>query len=159
MFKNQMIKSFLRVAGPCLLLAAAACVTKTNQTGYVKEAEITEAVIIGQSSRDDVREKLGSPSSQSTFGTETWYYISGHTEAVAFFTPDIVEQEVIRVEFNDSGIVSDVKKLSKKDGKEFDLVKRTTPTEGHSMGIMEQLLGNIGRFNRQEEAGTLDTRR
>ncbi len=154
-----MLKSFLRLAGPCLLIATAACVTKTSQTGYVKEAEISESVIIGQSSRDEVREKLGSPSSQSSFGTETWYYISGHTEAVAFFTPDIVEQEVIRIEFNDSGIVSDVKKLTKKDGKEFDVVKRTTPTEGHSMGIMEQLLGNIGRFNKPVEAGTLDTRR
>lgn len=154
-----MIKPFLKLSTLCLLLASAACVTKTSQTGYVKEAEITEAVIIGQSSRDDVRGKLGSPSSQSTFGTETWYYISGHTEAVAFFTPDIVEQEVIRIEFNDSGIVTDVKKLTKKDSKEFDLVKRTTPTEGHSMGIMEQLLGNIGRFNRPEEAGTIDTRR
>ena len=33
------------------------------------------------------------------------------------------------------------------NSQDIDIVSRTTPTEGHTLGFFEQILGNIGRFN------------
>lgn len=129
----------------CLLLLA--CAPKVDQHGYVKAGDWKEQVAIGRTSKDEVLAAFGSPSAQNSFGAETWYYISSRQETVAFLKPEVVEQDVVRIEFDQAGIVSDVTAFDKNSGKEFSLVKRTTPTEGHSMGVVEQLLGNIGRFN------------
>ena len=143
----QSVRKLPLIALPCLLLALPACVSKTNNGGYVNDLDINNEVIIGQSTRNDVMERLGSPSSKSSFGNEAWYYISDQQETVAFLKPEITDQRVTRVEFDEAGLVKNIQHLSKKDRLEFDTVTRTTPTEGHSMTVMEQLLGNVGRFN------------
>ncbi len=147
----QRIKYISRVSLPCLLLASAVatpgCITKTDSGGYVNDIDIKDEIKTGQTTRDQVSELLGSPSAKSSFGSEVWYYISERTESVAFFRPEVTDQRVTRVEFDNAGVVSSLQQMSMKDSKEFSIAKRTTPTEGHSMGIMEQLLGNVGRFN------------
>jgi outer membrane protein assembly factor BamE (lipoprotein component of BamABCDE complex) len=130
------------------LTTLAACSPKVETQGYMKEGDIKSQVAVGQSMREDVREKLGSPSAQSSFGNETWYYISSRKETTGFFKPELVEQDVTRIEFGTDGRVASVQTFDKSQSREFDLVKRTTPTEGHQLGFMEQVLGNIGRFNK-----------
>jgi outer membrane protein assembly factor BamE (lipoprotein component of BamABCDE complex) len=153
MFIFQNIKNFSALALPCLLLALSGCVSKTDKGGFVNDLDIANEVIVGQTTRDEVVERIGSPSSKSTFGNESWYYISDSIETVAFFKPEITDQRVTRIEFDQAGVVTNVQQLSKKDRLEFDTVNRTTPTEGHSMTIMEQLLGNVGRFNSPGSVG------
>jgi outer membrane protein assembly factor BamE (lipoprotein component of BamABCDE complex) len=140
MKQNQIVNIFL-------LLTLAACSTKVSNGGYVHDGDIKDEIVIGQTTKDQVKDKLGSPSSQSTFGAETWYYITNRQETVAFFKPEIVKQDVVSVEFDATGIVSKVSTFNKDDGQQFAMEKQTTPTEGHTLGFFEQLLGNIGRFN------------
>lgn len=135
------------------LCGVTACDPKVDTGGYVSEAPIKELISAGKSTRDEVLSKLGSPSSQSSFGEETWYYITDRKEAYAFLKPEVVEQEVTRITFDPSGVVSKVETYNKDDGAEFSLVKRTTPTEGHQLGFFEQIVGNIGRFN-HPDSGT-----
>jgi len=130
------------------LVFLAACSPKVENHGYMKQGEIKDALVVGQTTKDEVLTALGSPSAQSSFGEEAWYYISSRREATAFFKPKVTEQDIIRIAFDAGGVVSKVENYNKDNAKEFDTVKRTTPTEGHSMGIMEQLLGNLGRFNK-----------
>ncbi len=129
------------------LLALAACSPKVAAGGYVHDGDLKDQLVVGQTTKDQVKEKLGSPSSQSTFGNETWYYITNRQETVAIFKPEIVTQNVVSIEFDSTGLVSKVNNFSQKDGEEFAMVRQTTPTEGHTLGFFEQLLGNIGRFN------------
>jgi outer membrane protein assembly factor BamE (lipoprotein component of BamABCDE complex) len=128
-------------------------ISKVNNAGYVREVEIKEQISIGSSTKDDVLSKLGSPSSQSTFGNETWYYITAKKEGLAFMKPEVVEQHVTRVEFDNGGVVSAIESFDHDDGHDFKIAKRTTPTEGHSLGFFEQILGNIGRFNAPSDKG------
>ncbi len=128
-------------------MVLAACAPKVDNHGYMKDAEWKDNIVIGKTTKDEVTAKFGSPSAQNTFGAETWYYITSRQETVAFLKPEVVDQETIRVEFDQAGVVSNVVAYDKSSGKQFDIVKRTTPTEGHSMGVIEQFLGNIGRFN------------
>jgi outer membrane protein assembly factor BamE (lipoprotein component of BamABCDE complex) len=155
MNKNQPVRSFFVLAAMGLALAAAACSPKVDSGGYVKKDDIKEQITEGKTSKEEVLSKLGSPSSQSSFGNEAWYYITSRKEAYAFLKPDITEQEVIRIEFDKKGLVSSVSTYDKSQSADINLVKRTTPTEGHTLGFFEQVLGNIGRFNKSDDKGTL----
>ncbi len=145
--KNQSLKKQL-LACAVSSLVLVSCSPKVDNGGYVHEDPIKNLVTVGTTTREDVRTKLGSPSSQSSFGDETWYYITDRKEAYAFLKPEIVEQEVTSIAFDTKGVVSKVDNYTIDNGQDFDLVKRTTPTEGHTLGFFEQILGNIGRFNR-----------
>jgi outer membrane protein assembly factor BamE (lipoprotein component of BamABCDE complex) len=128
----------------CLL---AACSAKVDTRGYVSTGDIKTMVSVGQT-RDEVLTNLGSPSSQSSFGNETWYYISSRKEATAFLKPEVVKQDVTKIEFDTAGMVSKVETFNEENSQDIAIAKRKTPTEGHSLGFMEQLLGNVGRFNK-----------
>jgi outer membrane protein assembly factor BamE (lipoprotein component of BamABCDE complex) len=144
MNRNQLVITISAL----LLLSQASCATKVDTGGYVHDTDIKSQLTVGKTSKDDVRSLLGSPSSQSSFGSESWYYITDRKESVAFLKPEITEQDVTRVEFDQAGLVSKVEKYDKDDAQEFSVTKRATPTEGHTLGFFEQILGNIGRFNR-----------
>lgn len=131
-----------------VILAVAACSPKVDVRGYVADGDIKDKIAIGRTTKDEVLAALGSPSAQSTFGDEAWYYIAARQETVAFLKPETAEQNVTRIAFDGSGVVSDIQTYDKTAGREFAVVKRTTPTEGHSMNMVEQMLGNIGRFNK-----------
>lgn len=137
-----------------LLLALAACEPKVDVRGYQASDDWKKGLLVGQTTKEQVEAQLGSPSARSTFGAEVWYYVSSRKETVAFLAPELAEQNVLKIEFDNAGMVSDVKTYDKQDGQEFDMVKRTTPTEGHTLGFFEQILGNVGRFNNPGGTGS-----
>lgn len=106
----------------------------------------------GELSRDDIANMLGSPSSIATFGEETWYYISKQTETVAFFEPEILDQQVVAIAFDDSGIVASVSTYGLDDAQNIEPSNRVTPTGGRELTILEQLFGNLGRFAGKQPA-------
>ncbi len=89
---------------------------------------------------------LGSPSTKSSFGEETWYYIANNKNQNLFSDDDMVEQEVLAIYFNEDDKVYNVESYGIRDSKQIELSDRTTPTAGHNLTVMEQLLGNVGRF-------------
>ena len=137
------------VLGVALMLALAltACRARIDDRGYMPDPDDVARIKPGMQGRDEVREILGSPSSVSTFSDSHWYYISKKTSTTAFFKPETLEQKVIEVDFDEAGLVSDVRNYSLKDGEKIDPVERKTPSPGRELGFMEQLIGNIGKFN------------
>lgn len=130
----------------CLILAA--CSPIVDNKGYVKQTEIKEKLVVGQTSKQEVLDRFGSPSSQSSFGAETWYYIHNRKETTGPLKPKVVDQDITRIEFDTAGMVSKVESYSQDQAKQIANVKRETPTEGHTLGFIEQVLGNVGRFNK-----------
>lgn len=119
--------------------------------GYIATKPIEAEIAVGQS-KEDVRRILGSPSTVSGYPPETWYYISRERETVAFLAPELTGQKVARIEFDGAGNVSKFEQFGKDAARDMDYVDRKTPTEGRSLGIAEQLLGNLGRFNTPRDA-------
>jgi len=140
------------------LLLVSACSPKVEDRGYIKNASWKDSIIVGQTTKQEVQDKFGSPSSQSSFGADTWYYISSQKEAFAFLKPEITQQEIADIQFDASGVVSAVNVYGKENAQQIELVKRTTPTEGHRMSFVDQTLGNLGRFNKPgSTSGTSNT--
>ena len=136
----------LCVAVLSTLLAVSACTSRIATHGNLPDPERLAEVKPGEMAKDEVAEILGSPSSKSMFGEETWYYISERKETTAFFKPELTERKVLIVRFDKEGYVSALETLGAEDGREIDPVERKTPTAGNEITILQQLLGNFGKY-------------
>jgi len=126
-------------------LLAAACSPIVDNRGHSLQALDLSQITIGTSQREDVKAILGSPSLESDYGN-TWYYVTMQKETSGVLSPEITRQDITEISFDEAGTVSDIHKYSKKDGKPVELVEKSTPSAGHSLTFIEQLLGNVGRF-------------
>lgn len=132
-------------------LAAPACAPVVELRGNLPPPEQVELVKVGTTSRDEVQSLLGTPSNVTPFGDETWHYISTVTERKAFFEPVVLERKVITVVFDRSGTVRALDTKGLQDGKEITPVDRETPSAGKEMTILQQMLGNVGKFSKESK--------
>ncbi|MEM1398675.1 MAG: outer membrane protein assembly factor BamE [Pseudomonadota bacterium] len=130
-----------------LVVTLIACGPVIRTRGSLLTDDVVARVTVGQSTSDQVVSSLGPPSTVSTFSPNIWYYVGERTEKSAFFPPEVVERRVVRVVFDPAGRVESVDQLSLEDAQEILVVERETPTLGRQVTFMEQLLGNLGRFN------------
>ena len=128
------------------IIAASACTPTTNVRGnIIQDFQISE-VTPGYDSRTDVLKKMGSPTTKGTFDENIWYYIGQETEKRGILDPEVVKERIIMVTFNDEGLVETIQDM---DNNRVDLpiAREKTPTSGNEITVMQQFLGNIGRFN------------
>jgi outer membrane protein assembly factor BamE (lipoprotein component of BamABCDE complex) len=143
-------------ASAVVTLAAAtlvACVPNVDQRGNLPEPEKLAEIHPGRTTRDQVVKILGTPSSTGIFDDKRWYYISRKTKQVAFFDPDVLDQQVYIVNFDGKGVVQTVDHKDLKDGREIEPAPGATPAPGRELTLVEQVLGNIGRFNKSSAGG------
>ena len=138
--------TFFCVAG---LTAAylAACSPQIANRGNLPEPEDLAQIKVGQSTKGDVTDLLGTPSSVATFDPNVWLYISRQVETLAFFKPEVTKQEVVVISFDTANRVDLVKEYHLEDGKRVEPSDRVTPTAGRELTILQQLFGNLGRFS------------
>jgi outer membrane protein assembly factor BamE (lipoprotein component of BamABCDE complex) len=129
------------------LVGLTGCDPQIAQRGFVSTPGSEEKLEVGAQSREDVVRLIGSPSAVSTFNPNVWYYIGETQESYAFLKPEIIEQKVIQVTFNESGRIAGIKNYDLKDAEKIEMVKRITPTAGKELTVLEQILGNVGKFN------------
>ena len=130
-----------------MLSVLASCSPLVDTRGHNTASDDFSQIIEGQSGKEDVQAILGTPSSRSNFGDETWYYISNTKERIGIFASEVTEQQVTAVQFNAEGRVAGIERYKKEDGKPVVLVNKETTTEGQKLTFIEQMLGNLGRFN------------
>lgn len=143
-----------RLLLPAFILLLSACAPQVTGRGHLDVTKKLERLPKEDAYKQDVLRLLGTPSTRSSFGDETWYYISAKRETLAFFKPETTEQNVVAIQFDANGKVTDIRKFDKKDGQDIALIEKTTPTEGREYGFWEQMLGNLGRFNGAGKSGT-----
>ena len=130
-----------------LIVATTGCTTRVDVRGNKPDADVLQTILEDKYSRDQVTQVLGTPSTVALFTNETWLYISQTTETLAFLEPEVIDQTVVVVQFSDAGEVSSVDTLGVEDGRLVQLSNKTTPTLGNELSAIQQMLGNIGRFN------------
>ena len=129
-------------------LLFSGCVRNEELRGYLADQEIISEIIPGVDNRESVQAALGTPSLTAVFGDRTWYYVSTTTQTIAFMHPSVIDQSILSVEFDQDGNVENVRTFHGEEARNVRLVKRETPTRGRTLGLLQQLFGNIGRFSR-----------
>ena len=137
-----------------LSLSLSSCVAQVASHGNTVEPERVSQIVPGVSSQQDVEVLLGSPSSVSVLDGQKWYYIGKRSRSIAFLEPDVLERQVLSIQFNPDGIVQSMDSLNADNGREVHLVERETRTRGNDLTIVQQFLGNVGRFEEDNAAGT-----
>ncbi len=130
-----------------LPLAGCALVEAPSQVrGNKVDAEVLRELVPGTSRRADVVALLGTPTARGTFDDENWYYISETTRPQVARTQAIEEMRIVVLSFDRNDTLREIKELSDEDTNNVSVVSRTTPVPGHDPTILQQLLGNVGRF-------------
>ena len=132
----------------CLLLSSCGWLMPAPVVrGNKVEPESLKELVPGTSTKADVSAIIGSPTAKDTFDDNTWLYISELTQQRIGRTLGELEQAVIVITFNEKGVLKSVEKRSQEDSLPVAVVARTTPSPGTEASFLQQLLGNIGRFN------------
>ena len=125
------------------LAGATGCTPTSTYSGFQVVDQAPSDVKVGEP-RAAVLARLGSPTAKSTFGDDTWYYMSQLSSHTAFFDPRVNRRDITAIAFaKDSGQVAAVNTYSLKDGRVIAYNGRETPTRGREMTVIEQLLGSI----------------
>ena len=125
------------------LIAAAGCAPTTQVHGYMPPPEDIARIRPGFDDTGSVEEILGRPSSNGVLRDSAWYYVQTRVESFTYNPPRVVDRTVLAVNFDQRGVVRDVRRYGLEDGRIIDLEDRTTETGGREMGVLEQLFGNI----------------
>jgi outer membrane protein assembly factor BamE (lipoprotein component of BamABCDE complex) len=132
----------------CLLLSSCGWLMPPPVLrGNKVDAESLKELVPGTSTKADVSAVIGSPTARDSFDDNTWLYISEVTQERIGRTMGELDQNVVVVNFNSDGVLTNIHKLDKNDGLPATIIARTTPSPGTEASFMQQLLGNIGRFN------------
>ncbi len=137
----------LRLSGVALaafMLAGCLGDQSPGMRGFVLDEKALEQIKQG-SSAEQVVLVLGTPSTTSTVGGQTYYYISQKvSQTFQFMDEKITDQRVVAIYLDKNNKVERVANYGLKDGKVFDFISRTTPTGGQDNSFIASLFRRIG---------------
>jgi outer membrane protein assembly factor BamE (lipoprotein component of BamABCDE complex) len=137
----------LAVGTFAIALALVGCGTPVDLRGNDPDKAAMSAIRPGVTDKASVTKLLGSPSSVATFDPNTWYYISQQTQEIAFFKPTLNDEKVVTISFDAKGVVQRVAYLGMKQHEDVEPNPDATPAPGREFTLLEQLIGNFGRFS------------
>lgn len=136
-----------RVILASVLLAAstAACISPIQDFhGYAADDVQPTAIQPGTDTRASVLAQLGSPSTESVFDENTWFYISTVRERFAYFIPKTKDRTITAIRFDEDDAVAEVLDYDETHGRVINYSSRETATRGRELGLLEQIFGTIG---------------
>jgi outer membrane protein assembly factor BamE (lipoprotein component of BamABCDE complex) len=138
----------------CLTVTACGWFLPPPQTrGNRVEQEQLKELVPGTSTKSDVTALIGSPTQKAVFDDNTWLYITEVTRQRVGQTLGLLNQQVVVLSFDDRNVLTNVKTVNNDDAVPVAVATRTTPSPGTEASFMQQLLGNIGRFNAAGSSG------
>lgn len=142
-------RSLTLTAATLSSVALSGCFTQTLVRGNSISDDRLSQVQIGDS-REQIDLLLGTPSTTATLDGFSYYYISQIEETTAFLAPQVKEQRVVAIYFDENNRVRDIGNFGLQDGKVFDLIKRKTRTTGRDVGLIGQILNNAESSSPQQ---------
>lgn len=139
-----MARNLFLIVSSVALLAACATPSRDFQ-GYVADEVAPADIKPGEDTRSTVLASLGSPSTSTPFGDDTWIYMSATRERFAFYHPKVISRDIIAIRFGEDEVVEEVVQFDETDGRVIQFASRETPTRGRELGLLEQIFGNVGR--------------
>lgn len=136
-------RTFFGFAAACALAVTLSACAEDQSKGYVLSESALQQVQPG-ASQEQVLVVLGTPSTTATLKGDVFYYISQKTHrAVAFMKPEISDQRVLAVYFNQQRRVEKIANYGMKDGRVFDFLNQVTPTAGQETNFIEHLFTGL----------------
>ena len=134
------------LAAAFLLSACSLVEAPRTLRGDRVDNEQLKELVPGTSTTKDVESLLGSPTTKGTFDNR-WIYISQTTHTRIGRLPGVDKQRVVALSFDQNGVLTKIEDHNKKDAKPIAMAGGHTPSPGSEASFLQQLLGNVGKFN------------
>ncbi|MFC3529160.1 outer membrane protein assembly factor BamE [Paracoccus mangrovi] len=126
-------------------LALSACTATYRNHGYLPPEEDLAQVVAGQTTQDELEGLIGRPSAQGLLTGAAWYYVGSRWRFYGPREPQEVERQVLAISFDEAGKVANIERFGMERGRVVVLSRRLTDTGVASLGLIRQLMGNVGR--------------
>ena len=132
----------------------AGCVGTRDHRGAVIDAELVSSIQVGVDNKDAVERLLGRPTFTSEFDANEWYYVSRDTKTVAFASPRLLDQTVLKITFDPAGNVASIQQTDEQLVARVNPVNDKTPTAGRQRTLWDDIFGNVGVVNSPATPGS-----
>lgn len=130
-----------------LALPTSAGLNEEMQRGFVFDDAVIATIKPGMDVQT-VLQTLGTPSTTSTIGNKTFYYISQTVKRrFQFQNFTVTDQKVLAIYFNKAFKVERIASYGLQDGKVFDFISRTTTSGGEEQSFVRNLFRGVTSFN------------
>lgn len=131
----------------CTIFSLNGCVPIPNTQGNFVDVTIVQQLVPGRSTKSEIREALGPPTSTNLFvQQDTWYYIGEKTEKTSFFDPKVIERIIVEINFDKDNIAQKIHMYNEKDGHHIIPDKMVTPTYGRDPSFLSNIFSNFGKY-------------
>lgn len=139
------IHNFVFLCLATISISACSSDVFLTHNGNMPAPEKVAQLKVGQS-QAEVQAILGSPSSVTSFDSNTWIYMSSTIKRVAFCNPEIIDRQLLTIKFNKDGYVTQISDYDKNDGREFAVEETQTETAGQNIGFFRKYFGGVGAY-------------
>ncbi len=114
--------------------------------GNMVSQDQLKQLVPGTSTEADATALLGSPTAHATFDSNTWIYIGQITTPQIAGFEKVHKQDVVALHFSNSGVLEKIEQKSAKNALPAPMIAGVTPSPGTSVSILQQIVGNVGRY-------------
>ncbi|WP_210527582.1 outer membrane protein assembly factor BamE [Rubellimicrobium arenae] len=132
-------------------LLLQACSPLIRYHGYVPTETTLSALTVGVDTRDSVIAAVGRPTTTGLVGDDTLYYVQSRFEQFGARAPQEVDRQVLAISFAPNGTLGNIERFGLEQGRVVPLSRRVTSGIFADRTFINQILGNLGRF----DSGTL----
>lgn len=154
LLKSAKLSRFFALGVALSLTGCAAFSPPPIPRGALLDKEDYSQLIPGTSTRSDVVNILGTPTTHATFNDNMWIYIAMTKDLVPLNFPAVDTQHVLVLNFDSHGTLQSMRHLGKHDAIPVSMVDDTTKTPGTHISVIQELLGNVGRYNPLSSMGS-----
>ena len=147
-FKNSIINFQNIYLILILCFSFTGCSTLVEHNGVPIDNGMFQGLIIGSSTKNQVKKNLGEPLMIDNQSEETWIYFSQKIEKIAFFAPKLTERTVTLLKFKSNKLINK-ESFTQKDSKIIDINTKKVISGGRKLTVLQQIFGNVGNFSSQ----------
>ena len=138
----------------CLLLGLlTSCSSVYRNHGFTPTDGELSAIVVGVATRSSVAGAIGVPSTTGLTTSDAIYYVSSKWRHYGAAAPKTIERQIVAIQFDSVGVVSNVSRYGLEDGKVIVLSRRITEGGSGEISFIRQMMGNVGRMEAEDFFG------
>lgn len=142
-----MKQNILSITLIVVALITTGCAERITTHGQIIKTKNVQRIVKGTHNKEDVQYLLGSPSAVGTFNKNTWYYLTEKKVSKPLKDDKIIERRIVTITFDKNGIVKTIDDKTTTNIPQMTFNEKITPTYGQKLGIIDQMIENIGPGN------------
>ena len=141
------LKTLIMTITLAIILSACTSITEPviEAHGYSPNKYNIDKIKVNLTTNQEIIEEYGEPFIKGIYD-DYWYYISYQTEQYGFGKRKYKKINIVEIKFNQN-VVSFVKLYNKSNLNKIKFSDEITNNSGKKLEVIEQIIGNIGRFN------------